>query len=127
MAKALGDRDFDEGDKLDKPKYNVILWKGMRGNKPDPAVRDGRELSENRPALLEQYGISNFCTRCHRGYGRGNRYRAYRNLSCRRRRRVPCSASRSVTLCSNRVIPSQKSYALNETSACNPDQSVVHR
>jgi hypothetical protein len=29
---------------------------GMMGNKPYPAVRNGRDLGENRPVLLEQYG-----------------------------------------------------------------------
>jgi YVTN family beta-propeller protein len=55
--KRLGDQDFDEEDKLDTPKFNLILWKGMMGNKPYPTVRDGRDLRENRAALLAGYGI----------------------------------------------------------------------
>jgi hypothetical protein len=52
--KRLGDQDYDEEDKLDTPKGNLVLWKRMMGNKPYPTVRGGKDLRENRAALLER-------------------------------------------------------------------------
>ena len=55
--KHLGDMDYDEEDKLDTPRFNYELWKGMMGNKPYPTVRGGADLRENRKALLTRFGI----------------------------------------------------------------------
>ncbi|HUI54947.1 MAG TPA: beta-propeller fold lactonase family protein [Bryobacteraceae bacterium] len=53
----LGDEDYSEEDKLDTDRFNQALWKGMMGNKPYPTARDGKDLRQNRQALLAQYGI----------------------------------------------------------------------
>ncbi len=47
-AAAMRGQDFSSEDRLDTPRYNLALWRGMRGNAPYPAVRDGRDLSEGR-------------------------------------------------------------------------------
>lgn len=51
-AKAMAGQDFSREDHLDTAAYNLALWRGMRGDAPYPARRDGRNLSEGRPALL---------------------------------------------------------------------------
>ncbi len=53
----LGDMDYNEEDKLDTPRFNRELWIGMMGRRPYPQVRSGRNLRENRSALLQQFGI----------------------------------------------------------------------
>jgi len=55
--KQLGDMDYDEEDKLDTPRFNLRLWKGMMGRKRYPSERSGADLRENRKALLVRYGI----------------------------------------------------------------------
>jgi DNA-binding beta-propeller fold protein YncE len=55
--KKIGDMDYDEEDKLDTPRFNRELWKGLMGNKPYPRERSGKNLRENRQALLALYGI----------------------------------------------------------------------
>jgi YVTN family beta-propeller protein len=48
--------DFSHEDRVDAAKYNLIQWQGLVGeNVPYPAVRDGRDLSKNREALLKQW------------------------------------------------------------------------
>jgi hypothetical protein len=53
--KKLGDMDYDEEDKLDTPRFNRELWKGIMGKKPYPTERSGKNLRENREALLAEY------------------------------------------------------------------------
>jgi len=55
--KKLGDQDYDEEDKLDTPRFNLELWRGIMGNKPYPTVRSGQDLRENRKELLARYGF----------------------------------------------------------------------
>jgi len=50
--KKIGDMDYDEEDKLDTPRFNRELWKGTMGKKPYPKQRSGKNLRENREALL---------------------------------------------------------------------------
>jgi len=48
--------DFSAEDKVDAARYNRILWKGLMGeNVPYPSVRSGKDLRQNRHALLENY------------------------------------------------------------------------
>jgi YVTN family beta-propeller protein len=48
--------DFSREDRVDAAKYNLIQWQGLFGESvPYPAVRDGRDLSKNRDALLKQW------------------------------------------------------------------------
>ncbi len=44
--------DFSAPDKANAVAYNRILWKGVMGNKPYPTARSGKDLSQNRGALL---------------------------------------------------------------------------
>ncbi len=53
--KKLGDMDFDEEDKLDTPRFNHVLWQGTMGKKPYPARRSGKDLRDNREALLSGF------------------------------------------------------------------------
>ncbi len=47
--------DFDDADLLDPKDFNHILWKGIMGNKPYPAVPTGLDLRQNREDLLARY------------------------------------------------------------------------
>jgi YVTN family beta-propeller protein len=48
--------DFSREDRVDAAKFNLIQWQGLIGAKvPYPAVRDGRDLSKNREALLKHW------------------------------------------------------------------------
>jgi hypothetical protein len=53
-AKRMEGQNFDKEDDLDTVDYNRVLWEGLKGkNVPYPTVRDGRDLSQNREALLK--------------------------------------------------------------------------
>jgi hypothetical protein len=52
-AGKTNDFDFTSEDKLDSESFNMVLWKGLKGEaQPYPSVRDGRDLSKHRDALL---------------------------------------------------------------------------
>ena len=40
------------------PRYNRALWRGLKGDAPYPARRDGRDLREGRAALLAAAGVA---------------------------------------------------------------------
>jgi DNA-binding beta-propeller fold protein YncE len=47
------DFDFTAEDKLDSESFNMVLWKGLKGeSQPYPSERDGRNLSKHREELL---------------------------------------------------------------------------
>jgi hypothetical protein len=52
----LGDMDYDVEDKLDVGRFNRELWKGMMGKIPYPDQRSGKDLRENRAAMLVRSG-----------------------------------------------------------------------
>lgn len=52
-AQAMADQDFSQEDRLNTPAYNHALWRGLRGDSPYPAARDGRDLSRDRAAVLK--------------------------------------------------------------------------
>jgi hypothetical protein len=55
--------DFSREDRVDAAKYNLIQWQGLVGeNIPYPTVRDRRDLSKNREALLRQWRASRLLT-----------------------------------------------------------------
>jgi YVTN family beta-propeller protein len=55
--------DFSREDRVDAAKYNLIQWQGLVGeNVPYPTVRDRRDLSKNREALLRQWRASRLLT-----------------------------------------------------------------
>ena len=55
-AAAMKGQDFSAEDRLDTARYNLALWRGLKGDAPYPARRDGRDLSQNRAALLAANG-----------------------------------------------------------------------
>jgi DNA-binding beta-propeller fold protein YncE len=54
-ARVTKGMDFTTEDRLDPADFNRILWKGMMGNKPYPAVPAGTDLRRNREELLARY------------------------------------------------------------------------
>jgi DNA-binding beta-propeller fold protein YncE len=50
-AAVMKGQDFRTEDKLDTPRFNAALWEGL-GSGPEPAVRDGRDLREDRAARI---------------------------------------------------------------------------
>ncbi|HEV2362672.1 MAG TPA: hypothetical protein VGS12_00585 [Caulobacteraceae bacterium] len=50
-AKAMAGQDFSSEDRLDTPRYNLALWRGLMGAAAPPAARDGRDLSRGRAAI----------------------------------------------------------------------------
>jgi DNA-binding beta-propeller fold protein YncE len=49
---AMAGQDFSREDHLDTAAFNRALWRGLRGEAPYPAARDGRDLRQDRAALL---------------------------------------------------------------------------
>lgn len=47
--------NFKDADLLDGLAFNRILWKGLMGGQPYPAAPTGRDLRQNREALLLPY------------------------------------------------------------------------
>ena len=54
-ARVTKGMDFTTEDRLDPADFNRILWKGLMGNKPYPAVASGMDLRQNRQELLARY------------------------------------------------------------------------
>jgi DNA-binding beta-propeller fold protein YncE len=51
-ASKTKDFDFSAEDKLDSESFNMVLWKGLKGeSQPYPSDRDGRDLSKHREEL----------------------------------------------------------------------------
>jgi hypothetical protein len=55
---AMAGQDFSSEDRLDTARFNLALWRGLKGNAPYPVRRDGRDLRANRPALLAEAGVA---------------------------------------------------------------------
>jgi DNA-binding beta-propeller fold protein YncE len=47
-AAAMKGQDFSVEDHLDTARFNVALWRGMKGAAPYPTARDGRDLRSGR-------------------------------------------------------------------------------
>lgn len=56
-AGAMRGQDFRTEDKLDTPRFNSALWRGL-GEGPEPAQRSGADLRAGRTALLVKAGPS---------------------------------------------------------------------
>ena len=56
-ATAMAGQDFSDEDRLDTPRYNRALWRGLKGDAPYPARRDGKNLRDGRAALLAAAGV----------------------------------------------------------------------
>jgi len=52
---AMQGQDFSAEDQLDTAKFNLALWRGLKGDVPYPATRDGRNLRADRVALLKDF------------------------------------------------------------------------
>jgi DNA-binding beta-propeller fold protein YncE len=57
-AAATKGMDFSVEDRLDPLAFNQVLWQGLMGSKPYPAISSGLDLRVNREQLLEQYRTS---------------------------------------------------------------------
>jgi DNA-binding beta-propeller fold protein YncE len=58
---AMAGQDFSREDHLDTVRFNHALWRGLKGDAPYPAARDGRDLSQDRAALLAAAGVDTAC------------------------------------------------------------------
>ena len=47
-ARVMKEFDFSVADRLDSVRYNLLLWRGLMGERPYPTARDGRDLRGNR-------------------------------------------------------------------------------
>jgi len=47
--------DYEIEDKLDTPRFNRELWKGMMGKRSYLRSRSGQDLRRNREMLLAPY------------------------------------------------------------------------
>jgi DNA-binding beta-propeller fold protein YncE len=55
---AMAGQDFSREDHLDTAAYNRALWRGLKGDRAAfPTMRDGRDLSKDRPASLETHDL----------------------------------------------------------------------
>jgi DNA-binding beta-propeller fold protein YncE len=57
-AAAMAGQDFKEEDRLDTARFNLALWRGLKGDAPYPSTRDNRDLREDRKALLAAAGVA---------------------------------------------------------------------
>jgi hypothetical protein len=51
-AAAMAGQDFSREDHLDTAAFNLALWRGLKGETPYPALREGRDLRDDRQRLL---------------------------------------------------------------------------
>ena len=57
-AKAMEGQNFNVEDHLDTPRFNRVLWIGLKSDRsPYPSVRAGRDLRQNRTALMRAAGL----------------------------------------------------------------------
>ena len=54
-ALATKGMDFSDADRVDGAAFNRILWQGLMGSEPHPAAPTGKNLRQNRSAVLELY------------------------------------------------------------------------
>ena len=53
-AAVMKGQDFSTEDHLDTAKFNLALWRGLKGDAAYPSARDGRDLRPGRARLLNQ-------------------------------------------------------------------------
>ena len=53
-AAAMAGQNFSEEDRLNTTAFNHALWRGLKGETPYPADRDGRDLRAGREKLLHE-------------------------------------------------------------------------
>jgi|SRR5215469_1771639 len=62
--------DFSKEDRINPVAFNLVVWKGLKGNLPYPAARSGADLRQNRGELLQKPDASGEST-ARRAKGRG--------------------------------------------------------
>ena len=60
-ADAMRGQDFRAEDRLDTARFNRALWIGLGGDRAAPALPDGHDLREDRPALLAAWRAEQGC------------------------------------------------------------------
>ncbi|MGN6818257.1 MAG: bifunctional YncE family protein/alkaline phosphatase family protein [Sphingomonas sp.] len=60
-AEAMKGQDFRTEDRLDTPRFNAALWRGLADG-PEPQARSGADLRANRAALLKKGAAGRVCT-----------------------------------------------------------------
>jgi hypothetical protein len=59
-AETTAEFDFIKEDNLGNPeKFDRIIWKGLKGNVPYPAERNGVDLRQDRRQILQSTGLAN--------------------------------------------------------------------
>lgn len=51
-ARAMADQDFSEPDRINVASFTRTLWRGLKGDDPYPTAATGKDLRQNRAALL---------------------------------------------------------------------------
>ena len=54
-ARVMADQDFSEPDRVDDATFTRALWRGLNASAPYPTPATGRDLTQNRAALLSGY------------------------------------------------------------------------
>jgi hypothetical protein len=44
--------DFSKADRVNPQAFNLVVWKGLKGDVPYPTTRSGADLRQNRTELL---------------------------------------------------------------------------
>jgi hypothetical protein len=53
-------QDFTSEDRLDTPRFNAALWRGLADG-PEPQARSGADLRTNRASLLQRAAAGRVC------------------------------------------------------------------
>ncbi|WP_066826578.1 hypothetical protein [Sphingomonas mali] len=59
-AAAMQGQDFTSEDRLDTPRFNAALWRGLADG-PEPQARSGADLRANRASLLQKAATGRVC------------------------------------------------------------------
>jgi len=70
--------DFSQEDRVPTDLFNRIIWEGLMGDKPYPAVRSGADLRQNRAALLKSFTSHAATAEPAASHGGGTQYPAGR-------------------------------------------------
>ncbi|TPG39848.1 hypothetical protein EAH79_12125 [Sphingomonas koreensis] len=59
---AMKGQDFSTEDHLDTDRFNAALWRGL-GRGPQPLIRNGKDMTQNRALLIERPPVSGGCAK----------------------------------------------------------------
>jgi hypothetical protein len=54
-------QNFAGEDRLDTPRFNAALWRGLADG-PEPQARNGADLRANRASLLQRAAAGRVCS-----------------------------------------------------------------